>query len=86
MTLLNFDGSDSFSVGTTSGGLTSPQLSLIDINGFIAVIDAGGYITQSSTVFSAVPESSTYAALASLAALGLAAYRRRLEVQAQQQL
>lgn len=75
LTVLNFDAGDSFRVGTTAGGLTSAQLNSIIIGGYLAQIDASGYLSASSTL--AVPEPSTYAALAGVAALGLAALHRR---------
>jgi fibronectin-binding autotransporter adhesin len=58
--------------GTSSGGLTSAQLALISINGGAAGIDASGFLTAS-----AIPEPSTFAVLAGLGVLGLAACRRR---------
>lgn len=58
--------------GTDGTGLTSTQLGLITINGSSAAIDANGFLTVS-----AVPEPATYAVLAGLGVLGLAACRRR---------
>jgi autotransporter-associated beta strand protein len=58
--------------GSTSGGLTSTQLSLITINGLGASINSSGFLTTS-----AIPEPSTYSALAGLGILGFAASRRR---------
>jgi T5SS/PEP-CTERM-associated repeat protein len=75
LTVLNFDGSDSFRVGTTSGGLTGIQLNLIHIGGFYAQIDAAGYLSASTT---AIPEPAAYAVIAGLIVLGLAARRHRL--------
>jgi hypothetical protein len=63
------DGS-SIRFGTSNTGLTSAQLALININGQSAVIDSNGYL-------SAVPEPSTWAALAGLSGLAFAAGRRR---------
>jgi T5SS/PEP-CTERM-associated repeat protein/autotransporter-associated beta strand protein len=78
LTLLNFDGGDTFQVGLNEFGLNSAQLSLINIDGFEAMISTSGAITASGTAFTApIPEPSTYAAFAGLAALGLAAWRGR---------
>lgn len=77
LTVLDFDGSDSFRVGTDGNGLTSTQLSLINIGGFIAQIDGSGYVTASAI---AVPEPATYALLAGVGALAVAAIRRRRAV------
>jgi len=65
---------DGFSIrfGTDATGLTSGQLALISINGGAASINSSGYL-----VASAIPEPATYAALAGLGVLGLAAVRRR---------
>lgn len=77
LTVANFtQGVDFFRVGTTAGGLTGTQLNLINLGGFYAQIDSSGYLTASSTAF-AIPEPSTYGALAGLAALGLATLRRK---------
>ena len=56
--------------GTNACGLTPTQLGEITIDGQAVAIGSGGELT-------AVPEPSTYAALAGLMALGFAAYRRR---------
>jgi len=57
--------------GTTSSGLTSGQLAQISIPSFSNFqLNSSGYLT-------AIPESSTFAALAGLATLGFAACRRR---------
>lgn len=58
--------------GASSGGLTTAQLAQITINGLEAGIDIDGYL-----VVSAIPEPSTYAVLAGVVTLGLAACRRR---------
>lgn len=58
--------------GTTSSGLNAiGQLDKITINGQSATIDSSGYLV------SAVPEPSTYAALAGAAILGFVVVRRR---------
>ena len=66
----NFVNASSIRFGTTNGGLTSAQLALININGLAATIDSNGYL-------SAIPEPSSFAALAGLGMLGFAATRRR---------
>ena len=72
LSLLNFDiGTDSLSF-TSSSGLTGTQLSQISLAGYIASIDGNGFVT-----FSAIPEPSTYAALAGVLALGAVITRRR---------
>jgi len=58
--------------GTSSAGLTAGQLAQISFTGYGAgvTIDGSGYVSP-------IPEPGTYAALAGLAALALAALRRR---------
>ena len=68
----SFIDASSIRFGTTGSGLTSAQLALININGLAASINSGGFLSAS-----AIPEPSTYAALAGLGVLGLAAFRRR---------
>jgi autotransporter-associated beta strand protein len=69
------DGS-SIRFGTSDAGLTSGQLALITINGLAASINSAGFLSVS-----AIPEPSTYAALAGLGVMSLAAYRRRRQTQ-----
>lgn len=66
----NFVNGSSIRFGTSSGGITTAQLGLISINGESATIDSNGYL-------SAIPEPSTWAALAGLSGLAFAAGRRR---------
>jgi fibronectin-binding autotransporter adhesin len=63
--------------GTTDAGLTSGQLSQITINGFAASINASGYLSAT-----AIPEPSTFAALAGVFVLGLSVLRRRRQPRA----
>lgn len=75
LTILNFNsGSDTLRFGTSASGLTSGQLSAIAFQGFGngALIDSSGFVSAS-----AIPEPSTYAALAGLGALVVAFIRRR---------
>jgi autotransporter-associated beta strand protein len=73
LSFINFtDGVDSIRIGTTAGGLSGGQLGQITINGQLAAINSSGFLS-----ISAVPEPSTFAALASVAILGFAALRRR---------
>ncbi len=71
----NFDaGVDFFQVGTS---LTGDQLSRINFGGFSAIMNEG-YLSAGSSAFTApIPEPSTYAALAGIAALGVATWCRR---------
>lgn len=74
LSVLNFvPNQDQLRFGTSSSALTVDQLAAITFDGFGsgAVIDANGFVSPS-----AIPEPSTYAALAGLFALGLAAHRR----------
>lgn len=66
----------------TTGGTFTISLFAQVVNNYVpagfAITDGTGYIDNfSSTGLSAVPEPSTYAAIAGLAVLGLAAWRRR---------
>ncbi|PAW61749.1 MAG: hypothetical protein B9S34_16025 [Opitutia bacterium Tous-C1TDCM] len=75
LTILNFNaGSDTLRFGTSAAGLTSGQLSAIAFQGFgsVALIDSSGFVSAG-----AIPEPSTYAALAGLGALAFAFIRRR---------
>jgi T5SS/PEP-CTERM-associated repeat protein len=74
LSLTNFVvGSNLLYVG--SNGLTATQLSELSLAGYTATgINGSGYVTFTA---SAIPEPSTYAALAGLSALTLVAYRRR---------
>lgn len=56
--------------GTSATALTAGQLSQITVNGLAAIIDSNGYLTT------AIPEPSTYAALAGVLALGAVVWRR----------
>lgn len=66
----SFVNASSIRFGTSSTSLTPAQLSLISINGQSAFLDNDGYL-------SAIPEPSTWAALAGLSGLAFAAGRRR---------
>jgi len=68
-TLFNFDG------GATLTGLTGASFSATGLGGYGYAFDLSG--TQLNLTVSAIPEPSTYAMLAGVAALGLAAWRRR---------
>lgn len=74
LSFVNFTaGVDTIRFGTSNTGLTTQQLSQITINGLAATIDANGYLGSS-----AIPEPSTYAAIAGVSMLALAiGYRRR---------
>ena len=73
LSLLNFTvGTDNLSF-TSVSGLTVAQLSQISLAGYTAT----GLNSSGNVQFSAVPEPSTFAALAGLAGLGLAVLRRR---------
>lgn len=79
LTINNFvTGTSSLKFGTSAVGLSSTDLALITFagysNGGAAQINSSGFVTPTG---SAIPEPSTYAALAGLGALGLALYRRR---------
>lgn len=68
----SFVSGSSIRFGTSSSGLTSGQLSLIDLGGGLtAALDSNGYLV------SAVPEPSSFAAIAAMGALGVAANRRK---------
>ncbi len=70
-----FVSGSSLKFGSSATGLTSGQLALISIAGFNTVgMNSSGFITA---VASAIPEPSTYAALAGAVMLGFAATRRR---------
>lgn len=80
ITITNFvTGSSQLKFGASGAGLSGTNLNLITFAGFTnggaAQIDSNGNVTP--TGVSAIPEPSTYAALASLGALGLALSRRR---------
>lgn len=66
------EGVDTIRFGTGAGGLTELQLSQITINGLAADIDANGFLS-----ISAIPEPSSYAALAGAGALALCLVSRR---------
>lgn len=71
LTISNYvAGSDALRFGTSGAGLTATQLAAINFGGLAAQMDAAGFVSP-------VPEPSTYAGLAGVAALGFAAYRRR---------
>ncbi len=67
-----FTDSLSIRFGTDASGLTAAQLALISINGSGAALDSSGFLT-----ISAIPEPSTYAAIAGVLALGAVIIRRR---------
>jgi autotransporter-associated beta strand protein len=75
LSFVNFTaGVDTVRIGTTSGGLTGTQLAQIIINGTnYATIDGNGFLA----IGAAVPEPSTFAALAGASVLLLAGIRRR---------
>jgi len=86
LTIANFvTGVSTLQFGTSSSDLFAGNLSLINFSGYTnggaAQIDANGFVTP--TGVSAIPEPSTYAALFGLAALGLAAIRRRTSQRAE---
>ncbi len=64
---------DGASVKFGIGGLTSNQLSQIDINGNAATLDGSGFLAIASA---AIPEPSSYVMLAGLLALGMGFLRR----------
>ena len=66
----SFVNATSIRFGSSSASLTPAQLALISINGQSAIIDNDGYL-------SAIPEPSTWAALAGLYGLAFAAAGRR---------
>lgn len=69
----SFTSGSSLRFGSSNAGLTSGQLSLISIAGFTNIgLDTNGFLTAS-----AVPEPSSFAALAGLVGMGFAASRRR---------
>ncbi|HQY06171.1 MAG TPA: autotransporter-associated beta strand repeat-containing protein, partial [Lacunisphaera sp.] len=74
LTIANYTtaSGNSLRFGTTASGLTSGQLAQISFTGYGAgvTIDGSGYVSP-------IPEPGTYAVLAGLAALALAARRRR---------
>jgi autotransporter-associated beta strand protein len=73
LTLNNFDiGTDSLRFGTSISALTVAQLGEISLAGYTASLDSSGFVT-----FAAIPEPSTYAALAGVLGLGAVALRRR---------
>lgn len=72
LTISNYvAGSDALRFGTSAAGLSPTQLASINFGGIAAQMDAAGFVSP-------VPEPSTYAGLAGVAALGFAAYRRRV--------
>jgi autotransporter-associated beta strand protein len=75
LSFVNFTaGVDTVRIGTTSGGLTGTQLAQIIINGTnYATIDGNGFLA----IGAAIPEPSTFAALAGASVLLLAGIRRR---------
>ncbi len=77
LTIINYNaaGGDQLRVGTTSGGLTTQQLSQITFSGFSpgALISSSGYLTPGA----AIPEPATYAAMFGAISLLFARYFRR---------
>lgn len=64
-------GAEAVRFGTSSSGLLQSQLNLITVDGLGGyTLDSGGYLT-------AIPEPSSWASLAGLAATGMVALRRR---------
>lgn len=76
LSIVNFtDGIDSVFFGV--GGLTTDQLARIRINGtHLAVLDGSGFLALGA----AIPEPSTYALLAGVGGLVLAATRRQRRI------
>jgi fibronectin-binding autotransporter adhesin len=76
LTLLNFTvGTDNLNFTSIAGGLTSTQLSQINLAGYTATgFDGTGNV---QFTVSSVPEPATYALVASLGVFAVAAYRRR---------